>query len=229
MQENFQFTSSGSENLSVGLVTSQSHFWVTADDNFSSTLFFLSPDFGNSPKHLITVYDALGGKVNEARVEFPSGQVGIFDLDCLLGDCRYLQGLRQAHVQVTSPAGVTHNLEIRGKGSTYSISDEQLVDKKHAACFPLTLSAGSANLLAMVNNSKPECLIRARLFTGNRAPDLEIKVPENGCLTCLIEKEFEEFLDFPESGQMQAYLRIITNSSSAVSARLLEKESKSRG
>lgn len=227
MQESLHFTS-GSESSGTAIVNSQSHFWVSADDSFATTLFFLSPDFAVPPKHSITVYDALGGKINEIRVEFPANQVGILDVDSFLGDCRYLQGLRQAHIHISSPAGVVHKVEIKGKHSSYSISDEQLVDKKHAACFPLTLSQSSANLLALTNFGKPDALIRLRLFTGNRAPDLEIKVPENGCLSCLIEKEFEEFLEFPESGQIQAYLRIVTNSSSSLQTRLLEKENRSR-
>ena len=230
MQENFDFSGeagSGSDNQGPiendqPLETS-SHFWVVADDYFNSTLI-LTPSGEGEHQHQIKVYDATGQMVNKLQLTFPAGKPGVFDLNAALGDCKVVAGLVQAHVEVVSWSPTQHRCYLTVADKQALVSPAVEISRSKAGFFPLQISNQSKNTLTFCNKSMPDAHVRCRLYTGTRAPEIEIKVPAYGAAVVNIEQDFEEYLNLSSSRQTQAYLRIVSNSSAELAVTLIEKK-----
>ena len=162
--------------------------------------------------------------VNKLELTFAAGQPGVFDLNAALGDCKVVAGLMQAHVEVVSWFPTQHRCFLTVADRQALVSPAIEINKKKAGFFPLQISNQSKNILTFCNKSMPDSHVRCRLYTGTRAPEIEIKVPAYGAAMVNIEQEFEEYLNLSSSRQTQAYLRIVSSSSAELAATLIEKK-----
>lgn len=227
MQETLNFSdSSGSnnqDNVDAEVKPTESHFWVACDDNFNSSLVFTPSIEVDNNEHIVIVYDASGERVSETKISFPENKLGYFELDSILGECKNFQGMRQAHIHVLSQPGAKHQCIVKGKKDKCMVSSVQSLNRNKVAFFPLRISPESKNIIAVHSFTRPPATVKCRLFTGTRTPEIEFKVNENGAISKEIETEFEDYLDLSSSKPLQAYVRIITNSSAELGIKLIEK------
>ena len=213
-----------SRNTQVLTETRESNFWVGTTEEFQTAICFVPNSNSVDNSHIATVYDCSGQIVSETKITFPQNKIGFFEVDAILGDCKITQGVRQAHLKITSEINTDYQIFITGKDKEYNCSEKQKVAREYVAFFPLRISNTTSSNLVFCNNSKFPATIKCRLFTGTRTPEIDFKIPENGTALKKIETEFEEFLDLTAGKITQGYIRILTSSSAELSVSLIEEK-----
>ncbi|MBN8549301.1 MAG: hypothetical protein J0M12_08310 [Deltaproteobacteria bacterium] len=209
-----------------------SHFWVCAYPFVETTLFLvpaLSPDAALASATSIELYDADGALSNEVELDFPAGQVGILELDSIMGGCKLESGLKHGHMLVRSPAGTSPYLRMHTREGAALIGEPAAFGADRSTFFPLTMDEGRSYYLTVVNHGKAQAALKCRLFCAKRSPETLISIPAFGSRVISLENEFAEYS--AESGkQMQAYLRLSTKSETTLGVQLLERtEGKNEG
>lgn len=231
MQENFIFSDSNniSKESSASVMSqvaeySRSFFWFAADEYFQSTLYISPARQDAHNQHQIKIYDIDGQLTNQLNVKFVHGLPGLVELDGLVSNCKLQAGIRQGSVEVVSAAGTAHSCEINTSNRELTVSPVCKLSREKAGFFPLHLSTKSQNMIALNSLGQSDSMLKVRLYTGTRSPELEIKIKAFGAENLIIEEEFAEYLELDPHHDQQAYLRIVSYTSNDLSVRLLEQK-----
>lgn len=231
MQENFIFSDSSSNSKDSAVVPTpqvaeytRSFFWFAADEYFCSTLYISPARHDAHNQHQIKVYDIDGQLTNQLMLKFAQGLPGLVELDGLVGNCKLQAGVRQGSVEIVSAVGTAHKCEISSKDQDLMVSPVCKLSREKAGFFPLHLSTKSQNMIALNNLGAADSMLKVRLYTGTRSPELEIKLKGYGSETLILEEQFAEYLELDPHHDQQAYLRIVSYSSNELAVRLLEQK-----
>lgn len=221
-QSNFEFREKAKLN-SVGSMTS--HFWVCAYPFVETSLFVVPPSPFEEPFAVptsIELYDADGSLANELQVEFPKGQVGIVELDTIMGGCKLESGLKHAHMVVRSASGSSAYLRMHTREGAALIGEPAVLGADRSTFFPMTLDEGRNYYLTVVNHGKAQAALKCRLFCAKRSPETLISIPPLGSRVLSLDNEFSEYST--ENGkQVQAYIRLSTKSETVLGVQLVER------
>ena len=231
MQENFVFSESksSSKDHSASVVPnlsekSSSFLWFAADEFYQATLYISPSRQDPHNQHQVKVFDVDGELTNTLNVKFPHGLPGVIELDGLVANCKLKLGMRQGSIEVISAVGTTHLCEIKSADQDLTVSPVFELGRERAGFFPLHLSTNSQSMIAFSNRGQTDSLVKVRLYTGTRSPEIELKIKSFGSANLMIEEEFSEYLEFDPHHDQQAYLRIVSYSTNDLSVRLLEKK-----
>lgn len=210
-----------------------SHLWVCAYPFIESALFIvpLNPTLPTAPEAVrAELYDADGNLANELNLSFPRGQVGVIELESIMGECKLEGGFRHAHLVIHTPAGVSHYVRMHTREGAAFIGDPAALASERSSFFPMTMDDGRSYYIAMVNQSKNPATLKCRLFCAKRSPETVFTVPPLGSRIVSLENEFPEFATIEGGKQLQAYVRLSTKSETTVGVQLIERvEGKSEG
>ncbi len=202
-----------------------SHFWVCAYPFVETTLFLVPPfpfEEAFTLPTSIELYDADGNLSNEVQVEFPKGQVGIVELDTIMGGCKLESGMKHGHLVVRSPAGSSPYLRMHTREGAALMGEPAVLGADRSTFFPLTLDEGRSYYLTVVNHGKAQAALKCRLFCAKRSPETLISIPPLGSRVLSLDNEFAEYST--ESGkQLQAYIRLSTKSDTVLGVQLVER------
>lgn len=201
------------------------HFWVCAYPFVETTLFLVPPfpfEGAITQPSAIELYDADGALSNEVHVEFPRGQVGIVELDSIMGGCKLESGLKHAHMVVRSAAGSSPYLRMHTREGAALIGEPAVLGADRSSFFPLTMDEGRSYYLTAVNHGKAQAALKCRLFCAKRSPETLISIPPLGARVLSLDNEFAEYSS--EAGkQLQAYIRLSTKSDTTLGVQLVER------
>jgi hypothetical protein len=205
--------------------SSSTHFWVCAYPFVDSTLFVVPPleTSGSQAESLVTVFDADGEIANELTLSFPSREVGMLELDNLMGACKLEAGLKHGHALVQSPAGYAHFCRMHTREGASLLGTPSLLSAAHSTFFPLTFDEGRSYFVAVVNQTKAHAAVKCRLFSAKRSPETLITIPPLGSRVIHIETEFPDYAGGDTGKQLQAYVRLSTKSEGVLGAQLVER------
>lgn len=204
-----------------------SNFWISSFPYFSSTLVSTFAGLPAETEHKLNFFDADGELINEASSVFPAGQsnfgqCNFLELDPFLESCKLEGGLKHGRLQIISPQGSRHMLRLHGRHNACLSSSTLRVSGSQSSFFPMALSRDRSFLVAAVNESDVEGVLRVRLFAGTRAPETTCLIPPRGARIISIPAEFPSHIpDGP--GAQQAYLRLGTTSDAILGAQLIER------
>ncbi len=231
MQENFIFSDSNSNSHDSTIAAApqvaeytRSFFWFAADEYFRSTVYLSPARQDAHNQHQLKIYDIDGQLTNQLMLKFTHGLPGMIELDGLSGNCKLQAGIRQGSVEIVSAVGTTHFCEISSSNQDLMVSPVCKLSREKAGFFPLHLSTKSQNMIALNNLGQTDSMLKIRLYTGTRSPELEVKIKGYGSETLIIEEQFAEYLELDPHHDQQAYLRIVSYSSNDLAVRLLEQK-----
>lgn len=201
-----------------------SHFWASSYPFFESTLVISSSSKEHrSNNHKLKIYDADGRLANEAELMFPAFQVGLVELDQLLGSVKLESGFKSAHIVVTSPEGTIHRCRLQSKDAA-SIYSQPIVVKNTASSFsPITISQDRETLVGFINLSNREVPVKSRLICGNRSPETVCSIPAFGARVIGVESEFPGYVQVEEGRQLSAYLRVSARTDQGIGMHVFER------
>lgn len=203
-----------------------SHFWVASYPFFETTLLVLPPLSlvgSELPLSSIKVFDPDGALINEVSFSFPADQIGILEVDPLLGACKIESGLKHARLVISSPFKTRHYCRIQTQDRSGLLGEPLPFCNEDGAFFPLTFSSERSSLLCLINNSAEVSRIRCRVLSNKRSPEVMLTVPARGARALVIESLFPEIARIEESKRRLAYLRVSTKEDQRVAAQVLER------
>jgi hypothetical protein len=203
------------------------HLWVCAYPFFDSTLFVVPPLEvpESAAESVVTVYDADGEIANELSLAFPTREIGMLELETLMGGCKLEAGLKHGHALVQSPAGYAHLCRLHTREGAAILGAPSQLSAAHSTFFPLTFDEGRAYFIALVNQNRTHASVKCRLFSAKRSPETLISVPPLGSRIIHIETEFPDYAGGDSGKQLQAYVRLSTKSEGVLGAQLIERHS----
>ena len=198
----------------------ESHFWISSYPFFESTLMLVpgAAHTLDAPKPIETrrmsvtmrVYDSDGAEVNNARLEFPCGEIQLFEVEPLLGACKLESGLKHAHLAVSAAPDTGVYCRMHTRESAALLGEPLEVSAVQGAFFPLSFAADRSNLMCIINCGDSEAILRCRLFVGKRSPEGAWTIPAHASRVVSIEAEFRDYAAVEEGVQLQAYVRLGT-------------------
>lgn len=222
-------------NLLRRASASGEHFWVSTYPFFDTSLLLsrvrslanleetedrVSDDVWAN----LTIFDCDGEKINSVVVGFNDRDVGIVELDPLLGGCKLESGMKYAHAVLSPMAkGVSAICRLTTQENASVVGPSFSVYPFLPGFFPISFEEGSGNYLAVVNYGDEEAIVRCRLFFGTRTPEVSIVVPGKGARFLGIEGEFPDCSERAKDKVVQAYIRLTTKSDSGLGVQLLTK------
>lgn len=202
-----------------------SHLWVCSYPYVDSTLFLVPPATlaGGTAQTSITVYDADGNVANEVALEFPFNQVGIVELESIMGGCKLEAGMKHGHAVVQSPLGYSHFCRLHTREGAALTGAPAGLTADHSSFFPITFDEGRQYFLSFVNETRSTVNVKCRLFCGKRSPETLLTVPPLGARVVHVETEFPDYAGGETGKQLQGYVRISTKSEGRVGVQLIER------
>ncbi len=222
------------------------HFWV-AGGPLCSTSLLVAPGIGEPREadgsdrlNLATaamtavsleLFDVDGTQINEARVEFPSTQVGIVELEPFSVGLKYQAGLQHGRVRVVSPYSSRVACRYDIAGCPAIIGEPKQLRPRESSCIPLSLGAGREHLIVVLNVGTEDAHVVTRLFYGARSPEWSITVPAGGSRVIGLEHDLLAGVDDKElsGGISQGYLRFGARQHSYVTCKVIERVVGERG
>ncbi len=203
------------------------HFWISTFPFFETTLFLVPPPAPIATTFLsrIDLFDADGMLINQVTLEVPAQNVYVVELDPLLGPCKLEQGIKHAHMVVSTPGAAYCRVQGRENGSL--LGEPALVNATRATFFPLTFELGRSNLLCVINRNEYEASLRGRLFVGRRSPEIGWTIPAKASRVFNIETQFSEFIEIEEDQLVRGYVRLSTKAGD-IGVQLVERTPGSR-
>ena len=209
-----------------------SHFWIANQPFSSSTLLVATPPacgLTGAPhtrsETTLELFDVDGAKVNEVRVEFPAGEVGLIELEPFSQGLKAQGGVPHGHLAVSSPAGTRHVCRQTFGGSTSLLQDPPMTRGRETSFTPLILGARREHQIVIINASPEPAQVSIRLFYGSRAPEWNVDVPGNASRLIPLEAELLSSADDAswEKGAVQAYLRVSPRLQALVACHIIER------
>ncbi|MBX7143325.1 MAG: hypothetical protein K1X79_02630 [Oligoflexia bacterium] len=208
------------------------HLWVCSYPYVDSTLFVVPPAVlgDSSARTAVAIYDADGNTANEVDLEFPSNQIGIIELESIMGGCKLEAGIKHGHAVVQSPVGYSHFCRIHTREGAALIGAPASLTADHSSFFPITFDEGRQYFLAFVNETRSTANVKCRLFCGKRSPETLLTIPPLGSRVIHVETEFPDYAGGDTGKQLQGYVRISTKSEGRIGVQLIERHAtKSEG
>ena len=173
---------------------------------------------------MVTLFDADGDVANELTLSYPINEIGILELETLMGACKLESGLKHAHVMVESERGYAHYCRLHTREGAAILGVPSQLSVAHSTFFPLTFDEGRSYFVSLINHSRTPAAVKCRLFSAKRSPETLISVPALGARVLQVETEFPDYAGNNEGGkQLQAYLRLSTKSEATLGAQLIER------
>jgi hypothetical protein len=203
-----------------------SHFWVCAYPFVETTLFIVPPHPRDSAIGVASkaeLYDADGGVANEVELSFPPSQVGMLEMDTIMGGCKLESGLKHGHLVVQTAPGFSTYLRMHTREGGALLGEPASLGSDRSTFFPLTMDEGRNYYLAIVNHGKAQAHLKCRLFCAKRSPETLISVPALGSRIVSLESQFPDYSAADVGKQLQAYVRLSTKSDTVLGVQLLER------
>ena len=197
------------------------HFWVCSSPFIESALFMVPQTQGVGSVRL-ELFDCDGGRINEVECSYPPGEVGVLELDQLLGACKLESGVKHAHIKVVSN-GVTPQLRMFSKTGAFLVGEPVEISSKRPTFFPLSFHERRVSYLCLVNQEDREVTIKCRLFCAKRMPEAYSVVPAFGSRMICLNTEFKDYLPIEGETLVPAYVRVSTGADNGCGIQLLEQ------
>jgi len=200
-----------------------SHFWVCTYPFLQTVLFVARPSVssGNQPSHLL-LFDADGALINEARLDFPTGDVGILELEDLLGACKLESGMKHGHLEIRSAPFSRHCLRLFTREGACFEGEPAIVSSRKGAFVPVVFAPERSCLLVFVNHGAGTASLKCRLYCGKRTPETTFSVPAFGSRVLSVAALFPEFSAQEGFSYLQGYFRITSMDDCICGVQLLE-------
>lgn len=205
--------------------SSTSHFWVAAFPFVDTSLFFVPPSPLNGAPGAATarLFDADGILANELTFEFPRGQLGVVEVENIMGGCKLESGCRYGHLVVNSPAGGNAFVRMHTREGAALVGEPTPLQADRSSFFPLTMDEGRSYFLAVVNYTSVAATLKCRLFCAKRSPETLLSIPGMGARLFSLEHEFADHASADVGKQVQAYVRLSTKSETTLGVQLIER------
>ncbi len=206
--------------------TAESRFWVSTYPFFTTTLFVQPPGVSGETvaETALTLYDADGAMINEAKMQFPGGRAGFVELDSLLGSCKLEGGLKHALLVLRSPAGTRHTCRIAQGDRTAALGELAEFSASQTAFLPVTFGENLLSFLVVCNYAKDEARVKCRMYLGSKSSEIELSIPSSGSRIISLEGDFADFADIADGEKRHGYVRLVTKSEETLGVQLIEKQ-----
>ena len=182
------------------------HFWASSSPFFSTSLLFEPLD----ESAIVKFFDPDGALFNEIEVNFEDGLPGFLDLEPCMAGCKFESGLKHARLEIcsTKPLSILARVHTRDwAGVTREAIPCSALRK---AIVPFFCQSEKTSVIAILNRLEVPVEVRARLFIGNRSPELIWKIPGFGCRFVDTKLEYDEVIEqSPEAAQGYVRLSVV--------------------
>lgn len=172
--------------------------------------------------HLL-MFDADGYVINEVRTRIKPRTVSVFEMESLMGACKFESGLKHAHLAVEASQSYQLTMRVHGRDSSCLVPEPRLITPMRRGFFPLSLSRERFPMIALLNTEPTVAAVRGRLFCGSRTPEAVWELPPLGVRLVSIVHEFGDLIEVGAEDQLQAYLRLSVRGDYSVRIQLIER------
>lgn len=216
-------TSTASNVSSESAHSATSHLWFCEYPSFSTQLLFFAHNQSQlAVPSTVSVYDADGFFINEAKVAFGQDNIGTFDLEVLTAGCKLESGLKHGHLVVTTPPLVFQQSRLVSMRDAWINNAAKVVNRRRELFYPLRFAPDRSAFLALVNQTEEVAELRVRAFCGSRSPRTDLHIPAMGARVFNLDTVFPEY-GYLEDQALNAYVRISSRAGGSVSCFFMER------
>ena len=202
------------------------HYWVCSAPFFETSLLVAparNTDHERRHQVCLRVFDPDGYPANQVSVEYQAGQVGIIELDPLMAGCKFESGMKHAHLEIEAASSIDCLCRIHTREGAAIMGRPVEMSSMRRIFLPMVFARDRFSLIALLNESQEEAIVRARFYCGKRSPEAVWSVPAKGARVISPAVEFTDYIEIEENEQVQAYVRLGVKGSQVVAAQLIER------